>query len=90
MHKKSPVRGGENFAFILLQNFFRAPREFYGVAADHIGSEKGAEIQQIKKIKQESAGTGSGADLFMISHIFLAGKRPGGEFQNTHGAAFRG
>lgn len=36
MHKKSPVRGGENFAFILLQNFLRAPREFYGVPADYI------------------------------------------------------
>lgn len=34
--------------------FLRAPREFYGVAADHIGSEKGAEIQQIKKISKEA------------------------------------
>lgn len=54
MHKKSPVRGGENFAFILLQNFLRAPREFYGVAADHIGSENGSEIQQIKKISKKA------------------------------------
>lgn len=34
--------------------FLRAPREFYGVPADHIGSEKGAEIQQIKKISKKA------------------------------------
>lgn len=55
MHKKSPVRGGENFAFILLQNFFAsAARILRRSRRLYTWSENGAEIQQIKKISKKA------------------------------------